>query len=255
MNKNRIVKSILGFTLAEVLITLGIIGVIAAITIPTLVSNYQKTQYVVMLKKFYSTFTSGMKLYMANNNCEDMACTKLFEGRTIDEAWQTRFTTEYPKIFKVVKLYNSDNYLSDYPKTKDLNGTGESTLFGSWASTASVDGFFVSILDNFNDNCGQYPTSTSKLKNFCSDTIVVDLNGTKGPNTQGRDVYQFLLGNDGLLYPMFGSEHGKLAGAPDAIWKLDPSFCGVAGNPVIPSGTSGSGCAARIMENSWQMDY
>ncbi len=32
-----------GFTLAEVLITLGIIGVVAAITIPSLITNYQKT--------------------------------------------------------------------------------------------------------------------------------------------------------------------------------------------------------------------
>ena len=38
-------------TLAEVLITLGIIGVVAAITLPTLINNYQNTQYVTSLKK------------------------------------------------------------------------------------------------------------------------------------------------------------------------------------------------------------
>lgn len=39
----------LGFTLAEVLITLGVIGVVSAITIPTLITNHQKRQTVVKL--------------------------------------------------------------------------------------------------------------------------------------------------------------------------------------------------------------
>ena len=42
------------FTLAEVLITLGIIGVVAALTIPTLISKYQEKQTIVKLKKVYS---------------------------------------------------------------------------------------------------------------------------------------------------------------------------------------------------------
>lgn len=44
------------FTLAEVLIVLVTIGIIAAITIPNLINNYQKTQYVTKLKKAYANF-------------------------------------------------------------------------------------------------------------------------------------------------------------------------------------------------------
>lgn len=44
-----------GFTLAEVLITLGIIGVVAALTIPTLIGNYQKKEVPVRLQKMYNT--------------------------------------------------------------------------------------------------------------------------------------------------------------------------------------------------------
>ncbi len=44
----------IGFTLAEVLITLGIIGVVAALTIPTLVNNYQKKTYVTGLQRAYA---------------------------------------------------------------------------------------------------------------------------------------------------------------------------------------------------------
>ena len=50
------------FTLAEVLITLGIIGVVAALTMPALISNYKKTVYVKQLKKSVSVIENGWKM-------------------------------------------------------------------------------------------------------------------------------------------------------------------------------------------------
>lgn len=48
------IKGLLAFTLAEVLITLGIIGVVAAMTLPTLINNYRKQETIAKLKKVYS---------------------------------------------------------------------------------------------------------------------------------------------------------------------------------------------------------
>lgn len=50
-----------GFTLAEVLITLGIIGVVAALTIPTLIQNYKKREVETSLEKIYSTVNQAIK--------------------------------------------------------------------------------------------------------------------------------------------------------------------------------------------------
>ncbi len=55
-----------GFTLAEVLITLAIIGVVAALTIPTVVQNYQKTQVVTQLKKTYAALANTTNLAIAD---------------------------------------------------------------------------------------------------------------------------------------------------------------------------------------------
>lgn len=55
-----------GFTLAEVLITLGIIGVVAAMTIPTLMSSYRKKVIETRLSKFYSTINQALKLAEAD---------------------------------------------------------------------------------------------------------------------------------------------------------------------------------------------
>ncbi len=72
--KIKILKHIIkkcAFTLAEVLITLGIIGVVAAITIPSLVTNYQKHVVETKLAKFNSTMNQAMRLSMVDNGDPD----------------------------------------------------------------------------------------------------------------------------------------------------------------------------------------
>ena len=58
-------KKKVAFTLAEVLITLGIIGVVAAITIPGLVADYQKKVLVAQFKKSYSNLSNALNLVQA----------------------------------------------------------------------------------------------------------------------------------------------------------------------------------------------
>ncbi|MDE6138467.1 MAG: type II secretion system GspH family protein, partial [Candidatus Gastranaerophilales bacterium] len=60
-------KSRIGFTLAEVLITLGIIGVIATITIPGLITKYRRSVVETKLKKFYSTINQAIRHSIADN--------------------------------------------------------------------------------------------------------------------------------------------------------------------------------------------
>ena len=60
-------KSKIAFTLAEVLITLGIIGVVAALTLPSLMAKHRKVQIVTSMKKFYSTFSQAVQLSQVRN--------------------------------------------------------------------------------------------------------------------------------------------------------------------------------------------
>lgn len=68
-----------GFTLAEVLITLGIIGIVTAITIPTIVNKYQKQQTVAKLKKAYSVLGQVMQRAVADNSAAELGV-----GETLD---------------------------------------------------------------------------------------------------------------------------------------------------------------------------
>ena len=59
------------FTLAEVLITLGIIGIVAALTIPAIITNYQKKATVVHLHKVYAQLKNMVKLSELDNGSMD----------------------------------------------------------------------------------------------------------------------------------------------------------------------------------------
>src|SRR5574344_2590672 len=99
------------FTLAEVLITLAIIGVVAALTIPTLITNYQKKQYVTQLKKSYSNITNAFHTAMANDGVTDFGDTALIRSINGDYTNTTKgqadFTKELNKIFKILKTYEN----------------------------------------------------------------------------------------------------------------------------------------------------
>lgn len=83
-----------GFTLAEVLITLGIIGVVAAMTIPTLVGNYKYMVLQTQFKKAYSDLNQASKLFQVHNgiSVSDFAAN---EGTT---KAQKEFSKEFNSV-------------------------------------------------------------------------------------------------------------------------------------------------------------
>ena len=97
------------FTLAEVLITLGIIGVVAAMTMPVLIQKYQNQVTEARLKKFYSIMNQAI-LASESVNGEKEYWNSYFSGRSVSadtvEAWFNLYFAPYMKIMKTDK--NSD---------------------------------------------------------------------------------------------------------------------------------------------------
>lgn len=87
------------FTLSEVLITLGIIGLVAALTIPTLFSKYRQRTVETRLLKFYSASNQAVKLSELENGqrefwpkCETLEACK---------EWYNKYLNNYLKTIKV----------------------------------------------------------------------------------------------------------------------------------------------------------
>jgi prepilin-type N-terminal cleavage/methylation domain-containing protein len=82
-----------GFTLAEVLISLAIIGVVAALTIPSVIRNYRAMQYETSLKKAYSDLSKAINLMRYDTGIEI----------TKDNIGNQQFRTLFKKYFHVIK--------------------------------------------------------------------------------------------------------------------------------------------------------
>ena len=91
-------------------------------------------------------------------------------------------------------------------------------------------------------------------KEYRASTVFIDVNGGAAPNKFGRDVFAFVLNEDGNLLP-FGSENAAmtlgLTTDNDAnTWKTNNIMFGCTGN-----GFNGLGCTARLKENNYKVDY
>lgn len=234
-----------GFTLAEVLITLGIIGIVAEITIPTLYQSVSNQYYTNQLKKAYSTFNQALISLTTDYGCiGDLACTGLFNtGRSVQD-----FGDEIAKYFKVTQNCGLNASQGCWSHSVAPNYDGSGTRADVDAASGrykfvTADGatyYIVSYANDCTTNRGY-----NSMSAVCA-WLWVDVNGVKGPNNHGRDIYQFWVtnGKGPLLYPYGGKDH--FAGT-SSYWK-DVNAC-------VPTNTSGDYCTGRVMEESWQMNY
>lgn len=143
-----------GFTLAEVLITLGIIGIVAAMTIPTLMANYQKTQYVTGLKKAYAQMTEALKLMSNDNGCpSDLKCLGLDVRDPYDQSVFGDALVKYFKVAENCKL--STECIEEASNGKHIRGHFDGSGYdqsygdyfggGSYYNFITADGISYSI--------------------------------------------------------------------------------------------------------------
>ena len=234
------------FTLAEVLITLGIIGIVAALNMPMLISNYQKEVAVTQLKKSYSLWSQAFQKILADEGVERLSDTQLWsyiEGtcdnnlNSGDTCGHTKFIPELKKYIKFEAGMGKLEYGS-YKDTKTyLIKTNDGTILRSFY-------FSKSATHQDTETC-------NKIKelggNICSKVggFLVDINGDKKPNEDGKDLFEFFISDEGKLYPRGGKDN--------ALYNNQTGL--ESNNYYWMSSRCGSYCTTgRIMENGWKID-
>lgn len=173
------------FTLAEVLITLGIIGVVAAMTMPNLIANYQKKQTAAQLKKAYSTFAQALVLSQYENG--DSSEWKLTDSSSsYDENLEyfNNYWKPYLKVIKVCKTMKECGYdINNYATLADKSH------FSVYGQPNNMPGFI------YGDGTYAYirPFSYQPIYVPNLQLLSIDINGAKRPNVIGRDVFQFQI--------------------------------------------------------------
>ena len=232
-----------GFTLAEVLITLGIIGVVAAMTIPSLMTTFQKRETVSKLKSTYSIISQAIKL-SENDNGE----LETWDYTLDNEQWVSTYLKNYMKMSSI----QSWRY-GMWQNWKLLDG---SVL--NWGSSMYSSPRYVlanGVLISF------YVNSYSGAGNFIKQGvwIIADINGNSGPNRMGRDLFVM------SIYPYLDSNEKFVMGAHDqcgsgAIHKfLTREQLLNSGCATCKKDYSGWGwaCSRLIQLDNWQIskDY
>jgi len=228
------------FTLAEVLIVLGIIGVVAEYTIPTLVANTQKQIYVTGFQKAYSNWNQALVQMANDGGCiGDLSC--FFDSNDLKTMGD-----KIAKYFKVVK--NCDTTTSGcFSDTVALNFDGTNKTSGydgtGYYRFITADGMAIQLAIPYL-GCGT--PSGGPLTKMCMSAVFIDVNGLKKPNAFGRDIFRFVIDNTNgpALYPVGGAKY--------IYWKSN-HYCDYGYN----GGTDKQGfyCPGRIIDEGWQMSY
>jgi prepilin-type N-terminal cleavage/methylation domain-containing protein len=174
------VKKVFGFTLAEVLITLGIIGVVAALTIPGVIRKYEIKSLESSFKTTYSIL-SQMTMFMKS---EDSGIKTEVAVRDL-----------FPKYLKYDKIYTSNTRslgVLGY-KTSGFRTVDNQTYFnpeghGGGAIILNNGSILIPSKRSASNSYSGINWFTSTNLNF-----VVDTNGTKRPNRLGYDVFYFQI--------------------------------------------------------------
>lgn len=222
------IKNKKGFTLAEVLITLVIIGVIAAMTIPTLIASYRRQQVVSQLKKSYTTIVQALNLAVAEHGFYDGWDTGT--GTKIQQS--TALATKY--LFPYLQTIKQCIPSSEECFVTTINRDNTSSL------TVSTD-FVGAILSD---------GSSIALRTQDGYTVLyIDTNGAKGPNMSGYDIFLFLLLTPGTYTDnsnnMLNKDWGLNTAPADKTMTVS-----TARLSCIAYGE----CSAYIIKKNWQID-
>ena len=229
------------FTLAEVLITLGILGVVAAMTMPTLINSTQGAQYKTAYKKALSVMSQAVVMNIALDDydlSQVVAGTK--QGQDADGEAQTLYTlfknrmnvvkvantTDFndtdgdPDCWKLVGIADGNETLADADALATLHGNTDVNFSSyidstTWSDDKTVlffnDGISF-IFDNTQANC--MAATATEADHYC--TAFIDVNGQKAPNRlvacdtgsldttdSGKDDGACTVTNPTDIYPVF----------------------------------------------------
>ena len=216
-------KKFFAFTLAEVLITLGIIGVVAALTIPTLISNHRKKVYVTQLKKAVNTLTNAYGLMLADTEVDSIHHTDFYLA-----TYDGTGSQDIEKLNSLSKKY--------FNLAKDVE----------WLSSYSRQYKYIkkSNVDSFPHGPTCVLLTTVDGADICVNGAYaeIDVNGyNRLPNTIGLDYFMISLNDNGKL-----SSSSLRSG--DLPTLADKCLENTQGEALAY-------CTSSVIKNNWEITY
>ena len=237
-------KKFKAFTLAEVLVTLGVLGVVAAMTMPTLMSSHHKKTYAVQMNKVYNELQQAFLKYKNDKNAVTLSEAGLTSQTNVNQ-----FLKDYFKTVTVCD--NLEPPCIPNSEYKNLNGakvgSGIEDVKNWWGNVN------CGILGSGATICIE-ALSGHSTNNVKWSHILVDTNGMKNPNMAGMDVFFIAYYENGTIdeegvVPVCDAK--KECRLPDdAREKRESLF-----NQMCRSSSRFRGCFGKLINDNWEMTY
>ena len=254
-----------GFTLAEVLITLGIVGVVAALTAPALVMSSRNEANAARLSTVVSNMENAFQSAIAQEGADNLYGTSLWQENEISSQSNDNVIASFVGHlgqYMIINGYkqNQANFYGNGIRTYAMSNTGGvgqefnipntpfvietkngATIF---IHTYRRNNLAVQRTEAINAGCTLYTRAAD---------VAIDVNGKNSPNVFGRDIFFFILGENGVLYPYGGRDTNRVIG--NGLWDSPglPFVCTDASKGISP--WSGMGCTARVIAEGYKINY
>ena len=222
-----------GFTLAEVLITLGVIGIVASLTLPNVLNNFNNKTQVAQLQRTYNAIANAATQLLASEQVDDLTQSSLGSSGGRDDFMY--------KYFKIQKDCGggwsgclADSYQT-YNRSETTSTDLTSSAFTSPLGNQSTD-FKCVTIDTGASIC------ISTMNNSYA-RVIVDTNGVSSPNLFGRDLFKFNIFPDGRL------------GTFNKAWASAFAMYASGNNEYTYCMGFSDGCFDQIVSNGWKMNY
>jgi prepilin-type N-terminal cleavage/methylation domain-containing protein len=220
-------KSYKAFTLAEVLITLLIIGVVASLVIPNFLQDTQNEELNVQFKKDFSTFNDAARLMMLDNGGN-------LAGLFANNMDLMNKFGDYIPLIKKCPTNNTGCFHTGTNSWKNLHGDDGWINQTDYPTAIITNGSLIRFTLARSD-C-EYDYGTGSVAEHSCGNLVFDVNGFKGPNMAGRDIFYVWVTKTGI-YPY---------GMTNDIRSNWSAYCNKNNSTI----NSGIGCTAKVLGNS-----
>ena len=244
------------FTLAEVLVTLTILGILASIIVPNVVHSYKVRQTISALKRGYSLVDNAIQnTFVYDGDYEKLGITEC------KQAPCSRASEDFARIFaqnmSVEKIcpYETQSECYDIDSVKPLYESGESVSYKSLFQTIMLlkNGMVIGVTVNNSSPSTQLDDRLNKGQDGAYGHIFIDINGNKAPNKVGHDVFAFAANEKGLMLRLFALNPSS-AVSSNAIGKFYHYRNCMKDSPADFPRSSGLSCGSWIMITG-NMDY
>lgn len=274
-----------GFTLVEVLMTLGIIGVVGMLVTPSLMQNGRNETNAARLSTAVSNFENALATGLATDGAEDLYHWDVWtnppraNGVTEEEGFYSNLTrfmvlnghATHEDVNNLMTLNGYYLAADNVPQPVDMTSQGArgNNSFNPgniYTSLRAKNGALIYIADKINADANAAANENAARGNGSSlysiaANIIIDVNGEAGPNIVGRDVFAFALSNEGTLFP-YGSQETATYGngfagrlLSNALATNDCDLNAQNNGGVVIGIRTPITCTARVVENGYRIDY